>query len=127
MRPPSPPPGWSAEFVDGLIAEFPGLRSAYEEHIKANFGELLAHLLMGDVVRFLEAKHTERDDEPANMRLIKSIMDYIGRCFETASPWVKELIAVSFVENMPYPDEVAADIVGLLPENLKAELAVQRG
>ncbi len=113
------------DFVLALIKAHPELMPVVDEHLKEN-DELLSHCFMADVVRFLEATYRDAGSHLANIDLIKAVMTTIGEHFANASPFVEELIAVSFVENMPYPKEDAAAIVAMLPDNLKAVLVIQR-
>jgi hypothetical protein len=113
--------GYAEDFILRLVAKHPELAPVLDGHLK-DHGELLPHFFMADIVRFLVARFNDRSE-----RLISDIMATLGVHFADESPEIEELIAASFVENMPYPSENAARIVSLLPGNLKAELARQRG
>ena len=126
-----PDPGWdeelvprsTAEVVLRLVERFGDLRPLYEEHLREN-DELLPHVLFWDftewVVRsYLAAR--QREDT------WKAVIDQLETEFEHGDDNVRELLAVSFLENLPYPGEEGADIAERLGPNLSAELHRLRG
>lgn len=48
--------------IKQLVATYPALAPILAEHLDDNFGEMLPHLVMADVVRWLAAHH---DSDPA--------------------------------------------------------------
>ena len=119
------PAGYANEFINQFTQEFPEQANLVDQSIN-NYGELLPHFFVADLVRFLVAKYCELKRQDENINLIKRIMEFMEHQFVSAPPLIVELIAVSFVENMPYEHEGGARIVDLLPASLKAELARQR-
>src|SRR5919205_3077814 len=94
-------------FVRNLIARVPELQPLYNEHVADN-DELLPHVFMGDVTRFvmtLNANSSGKDDKfsVARQTLMK-ILDFLEEGM-AASDDVKELISVSFLENLDQSDE----------------------
>lgn len=116
---------WPDDFVLSLVVAHPELTPVLDKHQKSS-DPLLSHLFLADVVRFLEATYCDANDRPANVALIKAIMTTIGEHFVGSATMVDELIATSFLENLPYPHGDAAAIVVMLPDNLMLELAIQR-
>ncbi len=47
---------YDVTFMTELVAQIPELEPLYSEHMQDNFGEMLPHVLMGDVTRFAVAK-----------------------------------------------------------------------
>lgn len=117
---------WPEDFVMALVEMHTQLTPVLDEHLK-DHNELLPHMLMGDVVRFLTAIYANPREAAGDYNTITEIMLSIGDHFTSASPAVKEVIAASFLENMPYPKEEGVDLIKLLPDNLQAELTKQRG
>jgi hypothetical protein len=44
-------------FIAELLADVPGLRPSYLEHLDDNFGELLPHVFFGDVTDWAVEQH----------------------------------------------------------------------
>jgi len=106
----------SIAFVDRLLAAFPGLRDAYAEHLSDNFGEVLPHGFLWEVVRYATALYLMSSAAPdprarqqAGVEL-RAMLDYIENEYVHGNEEIRELIGVSFLESLPSPDEEAADI-----------------
>lgn len=115
--------GWRAApanvvFVDRLITAVPALEPLARENTFGDHEDVLVHPFLADVVRqevdnFLAGQLDE----------VRTVLDLLEQ------EWggdVDEPIAVSFVENLPYPHEPAAALVDLLGRNLRAEHDHQR-
>ncbi|MEV6343288.1 hypothetical protein [Actinoplanes sp. NPDC051851] len=110
----------SQAFVRRLVTDFPGLRPLYDEHIADN-DELLDHMFFYVVTQWVvEGFQAGRDQEWLRL------LDYLDAGLREGDADVQELIGVSFVENLPLPNEPGADIAGHLPTELRAELGRQR-
>jgi hypothetical protein len=109
-RPVNPEP---VAFVASLAWQFPELLDALRKHLIDNNREIIAHPFMADIRRWAEGLVAE------DRSLLKTFLDYLGETYDSAHPSVKNLIEVSFVEQLPYPDEPHAAIRHLLPPNLK--------
>jgi hypothetical protein len=83
-----------------LAAKMPALRARLEQH-RADFDELLPHVFMGDVSRYAieQYHHFARGagDAADALRLLFSITEVAAR---EGTEDVKELISVSFLENI---------------------------
>jgi hypothetical protein len=106
--------------VERLLGAVPALEPLARENGHGDPEGLLVHVFLGDVAR-RQAENVEagRLAEP------RAVLDVLEDEFGAGTP-VDEPIAVSFVENLPYPDEPGAALVDLLGPKLRAELAVQR-
>lgn len=83
-------------FPDQLRTAVPGFDHVYDEHV-ADHDEILPHVLLGDLVRFLSGEVELRGAEcPA----LKQAMPLLERGMGSRDPRVQELIAVSFLENL---------------------------
>lgn len=100
-------------FIGSLVWRFPALQSRFAEHLEDNEGEVLPHPFMAEVERWAESLLADRRDELAE--LLDALADGIERGDEA----VHNLIDVSFVEQLPYPDQPNSEIRDLLPPPLR--------
>jgi hypothetical protein len=87
----------------------------YRTDIEDNFGELLPHLMMADITRWMGALvgRTEDDEHasPADRELLQTVVAFL-----------EELIAVSFLENLGQTGEQCAVVKNLLGPSLRSSL-----
>ncbi|MEI2279048.1 hypothetical protein OHC50_16415 [Paenarthrobacter ilicis] len=100
-----------------LIADHPHLRPSYEEHLEENYGELLPHLTIADICRWVVA---EQDSDPLRVLQLLSWLEVhfagVGHVMDA----VDNVIAVSFIEHLPLPSEPGAGVALLLGPKMKA-------
>jgi hypothetical protein len=102
--------------IDRLVARFSRLREPFAEHLSDNWGEVLPHVFMYDIVLHVTDLFLKSRDAPdANDRReaeyeLRAILDAIETEFISGTEDVQELIFVSFVESLPNPDEDAAGV-----------------
>jgi hypothetical protein len=109
-----------ATFADQLVAEVPEARAVVDEHLLDQDGELLLHLLMSDLLRFVVQKFHggERD-------VARRCLDFVDRALRDGDEGVANAVAVSFVEDVGSgPGETDA-FVASWPTALLAEKARQ--
>jgi hypothetical protein len=100
--------GSTAVFVDRLVNEVPELAEVYRQHL-ADCGLLLPHVFMGDVTRYVVSQvMSSSPTEP-----VSRILNLLERGLQSDDQQVKELIGVSFIENLS-DEEVA--LHRLLPQ-----------
>jgi hypothetical protein len=92
------------EAIETLVALHPELAPVLTEHVEDNEGEVLPHLVMADVVRWLVA---HRNTDPAACR---SIMRWMEERFHDGPDEVRGMIAVSGVEMIPDPGQPGAEL-----------------
>jgi hypothetical protein len=109
--------------VGRLVTRFGDLRPLYEDHVREN-DELLPHVLFGRLTDWIVRAYLAA---PHRGDTWKAVIDQLETEFEHGDDNVRELIAVSFLENLPYPGEEGADIAEHLGPNLRAELHQLRG
>lgn len=90
------------------------LRPVLQEHLDDNDGEVLPHLLMADIIRWLVAQRTI---DPMGVR---SIIDWLESAYSRGDDEIRDLIAVSGVEMIPDPGEPGAELRALLGPHLSA-------
>jgi hypothetical protein len=93
-----------AEFPIFLRNAVPGFDRVFDDHLRRH-GELVPHLLMADLVRFLAGEvriHGSRS------RALRPAMALLERGMGSEDPRLQQLLAVSFVENLdPRSDDFA--------------------
>jgi hypothetical protein len=109
------------ELVRRLVAAVPELAGLVRDNAYGDHQDVLVHGFLGDLARREAANVTSgaRADE------VRAVLDVLEAEFAENAE-VTEPIAVSFVENLPYPDEPGAALVDVLPPGLRAELHRQR-
>ncbi len=104
-----------------LLEDVPEFREQYEEHLRDN-GELLLHLLVADLARFVVSAQRAGD-----LELVDRVLAAAERLFVEGDDLTEELIAVSFVEHLGAETELGEnEVVSRFPSELAAELRRQR-
>ena len=113
-------------FIRALVERFPSLAPLLEEHLTDNFGELLPHIFLGDVVRWVLAlMATARAEESLTAQ--RELHEFLCRLEDTyagGNEELQELLSVSFLENLPRSGEDGAEIRNQLGPNLTKQLRV---
>ena len=104
-----------------LVEAVPEFGPVLEEHLEDQDGEVLAHVLFGDFTRFVLAAHQEDDHE-----LVSRSLAFLEEAIMDGDQRTRNLVAVSFVENIGPRDEGAADFIAGWPPALKEEGHRQR-
>jgi hypothetical protein len=105
--------------VNKLLDQVPELRYVYDEHIHDN-NELLPHVFLGDVTRYVV--HRVRLGETGPAKPVERILSVLEQYMGSGDEQVKELVSVSFVENLLKHDKVLASLKGLIGPNLQKEI-----
>jgi hypothetical protein len=113
-------------FVRALVARFPSLAPLLEEHLTDNFGELLPHIFFGDVVRWvLTLMATARAEGSLTaQRELREFLSHLEEVYVGGNEELQELLSVSFLENLPRPEEDGAEIRTQLGPSLTKQLRV---
>jgi hypothetical protein len=114
-----PIPPSTIECIRKLLELVPELQPVYDEHISDNH-ELLPHVFMGDVTRYVVQRvcSGEEEEEQPVMRII----DHLEQCMATGDDQVKELVSVSFVENLLGNDNALAKLKDVMGPALAKEV-----
>ena len=134
-------------FLDRLLQVVPALGPLADEQRYGYHGEVLAHPFLGDVAQREVALLTggasleidddwPEEDQAAALRLytstdpdpsaeVRAVLALLEAELGSDAD-VDNLIAVAFVEMLPYEDEPGAEIAGMLGARLRAELDRQR-
>lgn len=109
-----------SEFAAGAVAlvcafchRFRDLMGVLEEHLEDNDGQVLAHPLMSDCVRWMVATVESR---PAD---VQAMVDWLDEAFELGDDREKEVLWQSMVDMLPTaPGERGVEIRRMLGPNL---------
>jgi hypothetical protein len=113
----------ASAFVERLVAAVPALSRLAVENRSGDRGDVLVHGFLSDVA-FREADNF-RSQDPAALEEVRAVLAALEAEFGV-DRGVDEAIAVSFVENLPYPGDPGADLVQELGPKLRTELESQR-
>ena len=94
-----------ASVIHELIDRVPALRPVLEEHLDA-YDTLLPHVLMGDITRWL----IDRFRLDPHDQSMQDALEFLDRSFTTSRGADTELIAASFLENLPRAGEDGAGL-----------------
>ncbi len=113
-------------FVRALVQRFPSLTPLLEEHLADNFGDLLPHLFLDDVVRWaLDLMAMARAERSVTaQRELCEFLSHFEDAYASGNVELQELLSVSFLENLPRPHEDGAEIRAHLGPNLTKQLRV---
>jgi hypothetical protein len=100
-----------AAFIEWLVARYSGLAALRDEHL-TDYGELLPHVLFGDVTRYAAGLARSGADDATLDSLLNDLDSALGA---NRDDEVGNLIAASFVEN-------AQGVPGDAEERLRARL-----
>jgi hypothetical protein len=87
------------EFIISLTEKFAFLRPILEEHLVDN-GELLPHIFMGYLTQIISNKILDKISDANIERSVIPVLYFLDRSFSYGSAEIKELISVSFLENL---------------------------
>lgn len=107
-------------FVAKLATKYKTLEAAFSEHKMDNFGMVLPHLVMADFCRVV-------CNETDNLHWVQDFLSDLEKEFSKVDDdEVSNLIAVSFIENLPSPSENAG-ITAKLPPKMRWQYCVFYG
>lgn len=104
-------------FVGALVHRVPVLRPLLQEHLN-DYDALLPHVLMGDVTRWV-INEFETDGQS---EVLRAVLEFIESSFRDGRDHERELVAVSFLENLPRRDEEGSQLRRLLGPYLTKQL-----
>ncbi len=115
----------TVSFVRSTVARFPSLSTLLEEHIKDNLGEMLPHVFFGEVARYiLSLLLAARGGGLPARRELRDILSYLEEAYAAGDEELRELISVSFLENLPRPGEAGGEVREMVGPNLRRQLQV---
>lgn len=117
------------DLIERLACRHPFLGSMLDEHVADNFGEVLPHLLFGDLTRYVLAQFLDVESGVGSQLVeakgeIQGLLNDLEVAYAAGGEEVQELISVSFLENLPRPGEQASTVRSWLGPELSAQLQV---
>jgi hypothetical protein len=94
-------------FVGSPVYEFPALLGLLAEHIDDQEGEVLPHLFIADVERWIEGEVARQGGQPST--LVMCILDFLETAVHRDDE-IAELNHVSFLEHLPRPGHPGTEI-----------------
>lgn len=110
----------TSNLSDLLREAVPEFGSTIDDHVTF-YGELLPHVLFGDLTRFVISAHERGDLDIERRSLV--VLDL---AFRDGDESVQNIVAVSFVENVGPWDPARATFIATWPEALRIEAERQR-
>ncbi|HEY4864399.1 MAG TPA: hypothetical protein VIK45_02695 [Candidatus Dormibacteraeota bacterium] len=108
---------YEVAFAGALCCRFPEFMPLLQEHLD-DYDGLLPHVFMGEVTRWL----VQRFHADASDSTLRQVLDFIETAFERANGEDRELIAASFLENLPRPGQEDDGVRLLLGPALQGQL-----
>ena len=111
-------------FVPKLLAELPGFKRIYDEHLQA-YDEVLPHVLVGDLTRYVIASYRQMSTDTTGKarQVVDRALALLEQSTQSSDSRLQELVSVSFLENLQQADEDYDGIKALLGPHLEKELA----
>jgi len=109
----------TVEFVNQLAATHAAVAESLRENLVDWDYELIPYLFMGDLVRAVIGWLETVGGRESLASLLATFEDAYGHDDE-----VDNLIALGFVENLPFPHEKGAEMLSMLGPKLRAEYAI---
>lgn len=106
-------------FVGALVHRFPELLPLLQEHLDDQDGEVLPHVFMGDLTRWLVRRFATAGAQDATLR---QILGFMEDAYRSRDPEAQELLSVSLLENLPRPGETGWEIRSIVGPALREEL-----
>lgn len=107
----------ASEFVTSLTAEVPETTDTINEHLADQEGELLLHLLTGDLrLLAIDWFRTGRTDA------LERLLSVLERGLRKGDEYVENAVAVSFVEDLGWWEPELRPFIETLPGELANEI-----
>ncbi|MCA2217640.1 DUF7674 family protein [Jidongwangia harbinensis] len=101
--------------VRELVDRFGPLRPIHAEHLAENGGAVLPHVLFWDLTQAVVDAFL-RPEAPLDWR---TFLDVLDRAYDGGDAYLRGIVEVSFLENLPFPAEPGHGIVDSLPPGLR--------
>jgi len=111
----------ASEFLASLTEAVPEAQPVVEEHLADQAGELLLHLLMGDLRRLAITTFEQGDAD-----LLRRLLAVIDAGLREGDEYVENAVAVSFVEDTGWWEPETRPFIATWPSALQAEVDRQK-
>jgi hypothetical protein len=109
-------------FVGALVYRHPFLLPILQQHLDDLSGEVLPHLLIADVERWLELEIANRRMQ--SIEQVEAVLQFIEEGYTLGDGDVEELISVSFLEHFPRPGDLGSELRDLAGPQLQKQLGI---
>lgn len=96
--------------ITKIIQIDPELQSLFNTHLADNEGEFLPYVFLGELTLWLNKMYSDNEKDLKVRELVKRITGIMEEDFIHGDNSTQELIAVSFVENLPSTGQAGASI-----------------
>lgn len=110
-------------FIHDLVDRFPDLQPVLAEHVEDNFGEVLPHVFLAEVMRCVVELDQPNGGSRAEPDVAGAILKHLEARFDTGDSDLDALISTGFLEVLPRPGEPGETLRGRLGPKLAAEAA----
>jgi hypothetical protein len=114
------------DFVAALLRDVPELEDTYRHHVLA-YDEVLPHVLMGDVTRFALKLAELSASSVADAAKLERLLAVLEHHMALGASDVRELIAVSFLENLEDTEPGYSCLASRLGTALSSEMTRLHG
>lgn len=112
-------------FVYKFSRKFPEIGVLLDSHKTEYSGEILTHVVFGDISRLVVRLQKRSRTSPTDLKasgLLDNILKLLEDSFRTETPEIRNLISVSFLENVAGPTEAEIEIREKLGTCLSEEM-----
>jgi hypothetical protein len=100
--------------LKGLATTCPSLARTLDEHVKDNHGQVLPHVVLGEITRqILKGGLSDRE--------LHDVLRFLDEQYAGGNAQVQELIAASFLENLPRSGHAATTVRRMMGLNLRSK------
>jgi len=111
-----------SNIINSLVEGSPILRPLLNEHLRDQQGEVLQHVFFGDLTRFILSRIDGSKAHSGIPEDVAGILGFLEKALSSPDEKVKELIQVSFLENLEPSDGRYDVLKPFLGPKLRAEL-----
>jgi hypothetical protein len=105
------------EFIEELLQVEPALKAVFGAHICDN-DEVLPHVFMGDVTRFIIAAAERKNADS----MLPKLINFLEVQLATGGDEIENLISVSFIENLTGEVEAISVLIPMMGPCLRKEI-----
>lgn len=113
------------QLIVRLVKTVPGLRGAYDEHMRFTDGELLPHVCLSELTHVLEQWTVSGSDQARDE--VRRAVAILEEAFGSGNSDVLDLVSLSFIENLDAESAAYPQIRLMMGPGLRGELARYEG
>ena len=92
-------------FVPTLLAELPGFKEIYDEHLR-DYDTVLPHVLIGDLTRYVIVSYRQMSTDASGQarQAVDRALALLEQAMQSTDAQLQALVSVSFLENLHQAD-----------------------